>query len=407
MFHTLAVSVNPVGTFSGFAFGGEEKRIEGMMADLRRCRAVFLLSLLLVQLVAASTEQADGTVIFVDSSSKQQYLRIDHPVSESEIPVFSYDDVATSVTVLLGGVPQLPVDDIVSSKLDSVVSPDLFRRPQAVLSLSIGGIEADLVNKGEALKTLGVKSFQQRPLVTGHSDLVFRGSLKVVALSESVEKDAQVSEEELSIMECVMGGFCTSNGDSKPQTGTVSWTLNKDETIRFDLSERVDQAFVKELAVLFRNMKRAVVSHKGSEEPAELYFGTFNGIDELKKHYGSGARTQLASKFVLHAVTKALQFLQANYNDEVVGVFTFTKATAGESLFKGTVLEKRPRILQAAAPTPGSEIYPEQQALHLSGQAVIFFTVLILLLALVLSTCCMFTMPITRDSLLYSGAKMD
>jgi hypothetical protein len=73
------------------------------------------------------------------------------------------------------------------------------------------------------------------------------------------------------------------------------------------------------------------------------------------------------------------------FSDEVVGVFTFTKATAGESLFKGTVLEKRPRILQAAAPTPGSEIYPEQQALHLSGQAVIFFTVLILLLALVLS----------------------
>lgn len=94
-------------------------------------------------------------------------------------------------------------------QLDSLVSPDLFLRPQAVLSLSIGGIEAgenpliqsilrerlhlvnykflnaacsnyflcctDLVNKGEALKTLGVKSFQQRPLVTGHSDLVFRG----------------------------------------------------------------------------------------------------------------------------------------------------------------------------------------------------------------------------------------
>lgn len=57
MFHTLAVSVNPVETFSGFAFGGEEEKIEGMMADHRRCRAVFLLPLLLVQLVAASTEQ--------------------------------------------------------------------------------------------------------------------------------------------------------------------------------------------------------------------------------------------------------------------------------------------------------------------------------------------------------------
>lgn len=34
-----------------------------------------------------------------------------------------------------------------------------------------------------------------------------------------------------------MGGFCTSNGNSKPQTGTVSWALSKDEIIRFDLSE--------------------------------------------------------------------------------------------------------------------------------------------------------------------------
>lgn len=53
--------------------------------DILSC--LFASSYDLSSLMWASMEelQADGTVIFVDSSSKQQYLRIDSPLSESEV----------------------------------------------------------------------------------------------------------------------------------------------------------------------------------------------------------------------------------------------------------------------------------------------------------------------------------
>lgn len=81
-----------------------------------------------------------------------------------------------------------------------------------------------------------------------------------------------------------------------------------------------------------------------------------------------------------------------------MGVFTFTK---NSNAFEITVSERRARILQdtafpagnAAAPAgnadtvvpAGNETYPEQMALHLGNQAVVFFTVIILLVALLLS----------------------
>lgn len=42
-------------------------------------------------------------------------------------------------------------------------------------------------------------------------------------------------------------------------------------------------------------------------------------------------------------------------------------------------------MLQAAAPAAGNETQPEQMALKLGNQAVIFFTVIILIVALLLS----------------------
>lgn len=65
-----------------------------------------------------------------------------------------------------------------------------------------------------------------------------------------------------------------------------------------------------------------------------------------------------------------------------MGVFTFTESAND---FKVLTTERGARFLQAAAPTPGNETYPEEMALRLGNQAVIFFTVIILLVALLLS----------------------
>ncbi|KAG0568295.1 hypothetical protein KC19_6G010200 [Ceratodon purpureus] len=383
------------------------------MEALRRCSGVLFVALLFVRLIAASSLQADGSVIFVDSSVGPEYLRRT-PAAEKE--VFSYDDVATSLAVLLGVVPGVSIDENVAAKVDSVVSPNPFQRPRAVISLNIGGVESDLINNGETLDSLGLKLYQQRAFVAkdSHVSQISGDGLNLRLLTnlDAVDLNAEISEQDFQAEFVFMSASYNLDGDSKTVT-TVSWDMSNGETFTLDTTKTADRLFFKELMGIFRNMQRAVSSQQpiDLEEPANLYFGNFNGIEELRKAYGSGHQTQLASKFVLYAMNQALQFLQDNYNDKLVGVFTFTKSSND---FEITVSERRARFLQdadaaIAAPTgsPGNETYPEQMALHLGNQAVVFFTVLILLLALVLSTCCMFTMPLTRDSLLYSGLKLD
>lgn len=365
---------------------------------------MILLSLLVMKLIAVSGSQADGAVIFIDSNIRPEHLR---KTSSIEKEVFTYEDIATSLAVLLGVVPKVAVDEKAASKIDSVVSPNLFYRPRAVLSLNIGGVELDSIRNEATLDLLGLGSYQQSPLIADntHPRRISDDYVNVEVLTSLDEADThiEVSEQDLEF-EFISTSYVL-NGDSKT-VNTISWDMSNGESFSLDMSNSADRLFFKELMEVFRGMKRAVTSQQSVEleQPADLYFGTFNGIIEFRDHYGSGHQTQLASKFVLYAMNQALQFLQANCNDKLVGVFTFTESAND---FKVLTTERGARFLQAAAPTPGNETYPEEMALRLGNQAVIFFTVIILLVALLLSTCCMFTMPLTKDSLLYSGLKLD
>uniref|UniRef100_A0A7I4F4M2 DUF7794 domain-containing protein n=1 Tax=Physcomitrium patens TaxID=3218 RepID=A0A7I4F4M2_PHYPA len=370
------------------------------MEAFRRCNGVLflnLLPLLVVGLIAVSASQADDAVIFVDSSIRPVHLRTTPPIEKE---AFSFNDVATSLAVLLGVVPKA-VDEKVASKIDSVVTPNPFHRPRAVLSVNIGGVDFDAISNEGTLGLLGLESYQLRPLIA--EDAHFRQTIEVLTNLDTANIHTEVSEQDLEFV--FMSASYDLNEDSKT-VATISWDISSSESFSLDMSKSADRLFFKELMGLFRNMKRAVSSHQvvDLERPADLFSGTFNGIEELRKQYGSGHQTQLASKFVLHAMNQALQFLQENYNDKLVGVFTFTKSANN---FEITTTERRSRFLQALAPTSGNETSPEDMSLRLGNQAVVFFTVIILLVALLLSTCCMFTMPLTRDSLLYSGLKSD
>jgi hypothetical protein len=73
--------------------------------------------------------------------------------------------------------------------------------------------------------------------------------------------------------------------------------------------------------------------------------------------------------------------------DKLVGVFTFAESSND---FEIIVSERRARFLQdadaaVAAGSPGNETTPEQMALQLGNRAVVFFTVIIFLVALLLS----------------------
>jgi hypothetical protein len=237
-------------------------------------------------------------------------------------------------------------------------------------------------------------------------------NLRILTNLDAVDLHAEISEQDFQAEFVFMSASYNLDGVSKTVT-TVSWDMSNGETFSLDITKSADRLFFKELMDIFRNMQRAISSQQAVdlEQPANLYFGNFNGIEELRKAYGSGDQIQLASKFVLYAMNQALQFLQDNYSDKLVGVFTFAESSND---FEIIVSERRARFLQDAdaavavpAGSPGNETTPEQMALQLGNRAVVFFTVIIFLVALLLSTCCMFTMPVTRDSLLYSGLKLD
>lgn len=56
--------------------------------------------------------------------------------------------------------------------------------------------------------------------------------------------------------------------------------------------QSADRIFFKELMGIFRNMQRAIASQQAAdlEQPADLYFGTFNGIEVRFSEASIGCR---------------------------------------------------------------------------------------------------------------------
>jgi hypothetical protein len=75
------------------------------------------------------------------------------------------------VAVLLGVFPPVDVSQSSALKLDSVLVPDPFCRPRAVLLLNIMGADSELLSEWTAQEILGKSLFQQRPLSTVDSQL--------------------------------------------------------------------------------------------------------------------------------------------------------------------------------------------------------------------------------------------
>jgi len=317
--------------------------------------------------------------------------------------------------VLLGVFPPVDVSQSSALKLDSVLVPDPFCRPRAVLLLNIMGVDSELLSEWTAQEILGKSLFQQRPLSTVDSQL-FELSGKDVRLDDllgSFDLDMTDASLQHAIKDLtlLLGALYVPEGASA--AGTLSMPLTSDNSIALDLSKDADRTFAMELVALVRGMQHAVAERKElghvSDRPAQLFTGMITGIEALHKQYGSGAHTQQACKLVLLAANKVLESLQTAYGGEIVGVFTFVKETTDHgSPFQIAVSSRSARILQAAAPTAdNSTLTPEDEANQLAGRAIVFFTVVILIISVILASFCLFSMPITRDTLLYSGVKLD
>ncbi|KAG6550917.1 hypothetical protein Mapa_007532 [Marchantia paleacea] len=350
----------------------------------------------------ASKEVDLGKVLFLEGG---QHGNLRDSKADHQKVIFSEEDVAASVSVLLGVPPPVMISSDSSAKLDSVLSPSPFQRPGSVLALTIRGINLELLSAGEKKAIFGQSTTQQRLLSGSTRQEPFVLSGQEVNI-ESLNKnwvDQEEVEQGLEAMMTFLGGVFKKNGD----VVELTVTLEESVSISLDLSKRAHREFAVELMSLSHFTKRAATS-QDSRGTAQLFMDTFSGVEAMDNNLE-------ASKIFLFAVAQVLD------RGQFVGVFVFPPSTSvneSEQEIFQVKFPIRSRSLDESSPSLGASssngdlskvdnTLIELEILYLVRSSLVVATTIILLIATLLGTCYLVGMPLTRDTLLYSGVKLD
>ncbi|KAL2642575.1 hypothetical protein R1flu_010162 [Riccia fluitans] len=367
------------------------------MADLASSLLVMALAMTILcapTVFAAFKEENAGQVLFVENA-QQEFLReslFTNAIEES----FSPEDIAASVSVLLGVPPPLTLSSVSSEKLDTVLSPNPFRRPRSVLALTIRGIDQGLLSTAEREAIFGASTVQQRLAVGNSRQFVLPGyGVQVVQLDKH-QKGLKQGLKDLSVF---LGGVLVDD-DSDVVVLTVP--LVESVSISIDLSKEADLKFVNDLLSLY-GIVRSTGASQGSKSVAKLYTDSLSSVEAMDNNLD-------AAKILLLTAVKVANERQ------IVGVFMFrpSSSESGQDMMFFISSPVRSRSLDELNQEPGDadltkmdSILIELETIALVRTSLVVATSLILLVAILLGTCYLVGMPFTRDTLLYSGAKLD
>eukprot|EP01018_Ginkgo_biloba_P009712 Gb_34405 [translate_table: standard] len=356
------------------------------------------------------------------------------------------EDLVATVSVLLGFAPftsfsSVSSSKVVADKLDRLLLPDPFDRPHAVFMLEARGIDQGLDNISTELLSeldlmkLELDAYSYRQLVAESSHAAIELPEDEVILqsltgASGVECDATCIEQELVDLSSWLGGSYVE--EQQPLQGKLNIPLPKGSILTLDLLKRADQTFATELVSLLRNIRQAISLHEhlaeSSHNPAELLMGSFRGVEALQEYYGKGVISLQGSELFLNVVAKLFHSLQLAYGGwysehlpeitvdlnvvnaagQIVGVVAINSnaAPAFEGIFDVKLSLRPSRWLteQGSPSTSNSTTYEE---IKLVRRSLAWSTAIILLIATLIGVYYLFNMPLTRDTLLYSNAKLD
>lgn len=360
---------------------------------------LFLLSLLSLRARA----EVGGSVVFFDAPD-QMYIRSSSMEIKGEGRELSAQEVAATISVLLGSTPVLPYDDS-SSKLNKVVSPNPFDRPHAVFVLEVTGIKDPLLAFAYSNNRIG-NAFTSSLLGSGKADIEISGEDEVYHLDEPliVECDAACIGQELAYL----GGSYVSS--QSPLDGELTFPSADGSSFNLHLAKKSDRSFALHLVSLTRNIRKALENHKAFAEsiisPAELLIGRFTGIEALEEEYGAANTVHQGVELLQTALIKSFELLQKSYGGKIVGIVisnTESFANSGPMLHVKFLASEESRWLAEVTPFNATSI----AEVILVRRTLAWITGIILLVSTLIGTCCLFNMPLTRDTLLYSNVKLD
>ncbi|KAL3828372.1 hypothetical protein ACJIZ3_017174 [Penstemon smallii] len=367
-------------------------------------RSAYVLALVFALSLHSKVINGDSSAIFLDSPTRN-FLRHSAP----KIPTLSPSEVGAAASVLLGLSPPSTLTEVSSSKLNEVLMPNPFDRPSAVLMLEITGVEGSQhiieSDKSAASSALRVKVVGNEPRMDIH---LSEGEVSLFSLNE-VAADAECSDKELSDFASWLGGSYVEDA-SAPLHGELIVPVANGAFLRLHMSKKADREFTTSLIILINNIRRAMEMHavlaNSEHSPAELITGRFDGIKALQDHYGTEGVAGDGLEVFFTSISKIFDTLQSAYQGGIVGVLFHdgSRGSESENMLHVTVTSRSSaRALQeteASIDTKIAEVIFVRITLA-------WTTGIILLLATILGIYYLVSMPITKDTLLYSNVKLD
>ncbi|XP_015887472.3 uncharacterized protein LOC107422525 [Ziziphus jujuba] len=364
-------------------------------------------NLLVIFFLLCSRAGAEGTgsVFFVDGSGNQ-FIRNPSPNDVDKPDSMVAMEVGAAVSVLLGLAPPSTLSAASSSKLNEVLQPNPFNRPRAVFMLEVRGIDdPSLVVKGDSILSDAYGSKIVFYSKEAEIQLPDEDEVAVVSLDEPL---ADCTDREISDFATWMGGSYVVDM-LEPLNGELTIPLGSGANAKFHMSKKADREFIVSLLSLIHNFRRAIELHEdlsqGTQHPAELVTGHYDGIKVLQEQYGTEAIAQHGKELLLATLTKISNSLQNAHKGHIVGVISFYKSSPLES---GKMLNLR------FIPRPSARWLEETKVPHdlkvevvLVRRTLAWITGIILIIATLLGVYFLLNMPLTRDTLLYSNVKLD
>jgi hypothetical protein len=355
---------------------------------------------------AAPQDNLVGKVFFLESG-KQEYLRQSLKEGNVEAEVLSGGDTAAAIAVLLGVPPPLLLSAASSARLDSLLSPNPFKRPHAVIALTIRGVISDSPVFKEIEQILGTSVLQRSLSANG-----FQRPHQLPGRDVEVQSLNSIGlEHGLDALASFLEGAYKKDEETNKIVLKIPLPVADHFSFSINLEENADRSFADELLQLFHSIQ-SVSSLRRGQTQAKLMLGTFSALELMDE--GSDHRMD-ATKLLLHTAARVLSALEANYNGQMVGVFTLLSCAPGTRVLPLFSIDesRSARSLLGDVPAPAPSQSSPNQSLYdaeirtLNSRSLLTVTALILLIATGLGNCFLLYMPLTRDTLLYANVKLD
>eukprot|EP00850_Spirogloea_muscicola_P002610 SM000010S04248 [mRNA] locus=s10:585670:588642:+ [translate_table: standard] len=328
---------------------------------------------------------------------------------------------AAAIAALLAS--RIPYTDSTTSlQVDALLAPDIFKRPEAVIVAVVAGIDQEtfeaILAPGERSSLHGTwrhlsisraesTSQSNSSAVTSEGLIKALADLPDLAGSNARRKSLSCTSQQRCQGDCLQAfveeweeSQRVANDAQNPQVGSPDL---------IDLMQETDQEYVSELSCFHKSAEdevlRATTSSTSITTPQPvLLSGLITTLQALRKKHGTeSTKYQRAAKLVIDVLVHSFRSLRTAYEGQVVGALVLIGSIEDE---EASLLKNSAQLIRVARKLQDSSL-SSVRSRKFVNKTIAILTGLILFVAALLGVYALLYMPLTRDPLLYSGAKVD